>query len=52
METKDEGPINQDRDWAAMEEGISGETTEEEVLEGYSRDPGFDQNMVWESGKR
>ena len=29
-ETEDEGPINQDRDWAAMEEGTSGETTEEE----------------------
>ena len=29
-ETEDEGPTNQDRDWAAMEEGTSGETTEEE----------------------
>ena len=29
-ETEDEGPINEDRDWAAMEEGTSGETTEEE----------------------
>ena len=41
METEDEGPINQDRDWAAIEEGISGETTKEEGLERYSRDPGF-----------
>ena len=23
-----------------------------EGLEGVSRDPGFDQNMVWDSGKR
>ena len=29
-ETEDEGPIEQDRDWASMEEGTSGETTEEE----------------------